>query len=339
MMRSTRPFIRKLAPMLFAVLAVTVFWSCQRQENESAEKKVWKLSMIKYDELRQTRDAEAGFQSGLAAAGLKEGVDYTIVTRNAQGDADAVLSLIDATAADGTDMIISLQTPTLHTAVQRGEGLPLVYMVVANPFVISTVGRNDKEHLPYLTGVYTNTTFTSMLDYIKQVMPNVRRIGTLFAQSELNATFYKSQLIEAASAAGLQLETYGVSYKSSVPQATQSLIDLGIDAICQIEDNMTSATFPSIIKVANENKIPVFSFVDEQAHQGSVIVVAPDYIQGAMTAAGLAARIMRGESPADIPFAKIQKFNHIVNLRAAHEAGLNIPQSILDRADNVLNDI
>jgi ABC-type uncharacterized transport system substrate-binding protein len=338
MMRSTRPVFRKLGVMLAAVLSVTVFWSCQQQPEQSTEKKTWKLSMIKYDELRQTRDAEAGFRSGLDLAGLKEGEDYTIITRNAQGDADAVLSLIDATAADGTDMIISLQTPTLHTAVQRGEGLPLVFMVVANPFVISTVGRNDKDHLPYLTGVYTHTTFTSMMDYIKQVMPSARRIGTLFSQAELNATFYKNELITAASDAGLQLETYGVSYKSSVPQATQSLIDLGIDAICQIEDNLTSATFPSMIKVARENNIPVFSFVDEQAHQGSVLVVAPDYIQGAMTAAELTARIMRGENPGEIPFERIKKFNHIVNLKAAHDAGLNIPQSVLDRADNVLNE-
>ncbi|MDT8322639.1 MAG: ABC transporter substrate-binding protein [Bacteroidota bacterium] len=338
MMCNIGPALRKIGVLLAAVLSVTVLWSCQKQENQGTEKKNWKLSMIKYDELRQTRDAEAGFRSGLDLAGLKEGEDYTIVTRNAQGNADAVLSLIDATAADGTDMIISLQTPTLHTAVQRGEGLPLVFMVVANPFVISDVGRNDKDHLPFLTGVYTNTTFTAMMDYIKQAMPNVRRIGTLFSQSELNATFYKGELIDAASQAGLQLETYGVSYKSSVPQATQSLIDLGIDAICQIEDNLTSATFPSIIKVARENNIPVFSFVDEQAHQGSVIVVAPDYIQGAMTAAELTVRIMRGESPGDIPFARIQKFNHIVNLKAARDAGLDIPQSVIDRADNVLNE-
>jgi ABC-type uncharacterized transport system substrate-binding protein len=324
--------------MLAAVMTVTLLWSCQKQEKTDSEKKTWKLSMIKYDELRQTRDAEAGFRSGLDAAGLTEGEDYTIVMRNAQGDADAVLSLIDATAADGSDMIISLQTPTLHTAVMRGEGLPLVFMVVANPFVISTVGRNDKDHLPYLTGVYTNTTFTAMMEYIKATMPNVRRIGTLHSKSELNATFYKGELLTAAAEAGLQLETMGVDYKTSVPQATQSLINLGVDAICQIEDNMTSATFPSIVKVARENNVPIFSFVDEQAHQGACIVVAPDYIQGARKAAELVTRIMRGEKPGDIPFERIQKFNHIVNLKAAREAGLRIPQSIIDRADIVLKD-
>ncbi|MCB2205303.1 ABC transporter substrate-binding protein [bacterium] len=338
MMRRLAPVARRLGIVAVAALAMTMLWSCQKNEEGDTSKKVWKLSMIKYDELRQTRDAEAGFRSGLELAGLKEGEDYTIVMRNAQGDADAVLSLIDATAADGTDMIVSLQTPTLHTAVQRGEGLPLVFMVVANPFVISTVGRNDNDHLPYLTGVYTNTTFTAMMNYIKQVKPEINRIGTLFTQSELNATFYKSNLITAASDAGLQLETYGVSYKSSVPQATQSLIDLGVDAICQIEDNMTSATFPSIVRVAKENNIPVFSFVNEQAEQGSVIVVAPDYIQGARKAAEFAARIMRGEDPADIPFERIQKFDHIVNLKAAREFGVTVPQSIIDRADKVLDD-
>jgi putative ABC transport system substrate-binding protein len=334
------PALKNIAVYLLVVIATSVLWSCQKEEaSEKVEKKTWKLSMIKYDELRQTRDAEAGFRSGLDAAGLKEGTDYTITTRNAQGESSAVLSMIDASAADGSDMIISLQTPTLHAAVKRGEGLPVVFMVVANPFVISTVGQSDKDHLPFLTGVYTNTTFDAMMQYIKACLPNAKTIGTLFAPPELNATFYKGQLLTAAANAGFKLETYGVSYKSSVPLATQSLIDRGIDAICQIEDNMTSATFASIIRVAQENNKPVFSFVNEQAEQGSVIVVAPDYVQGARTAANLVARIMRGEKPGEIPFARIEKFNHIVNLKAAREAGITIPQDILERADEVIEDV
>ncbi|MBN1447590.1 MAG: ABC transporter substrate-binding protein [Bacteroidetes bacterium] len=325
-------FVPLLASLLFLL-------SCQKQEEvkrEDQEKRTWKLTMIAFEELRQTRDAEKGFREGLAAAGLQEVDDYIIVKRNAQGDNGTVLSMIDATSTDGTDMIISLQTSTLEPAVKRGEGVPIVFMVVANPFVISTVGQSDTDHLPYLTGVYTNTTFESMMHYIRKVLPDARSIGTLFNPDERNAVFYKNGLLEAGANAGLTVETYGVNYKTSVPQATQSLINRGIDAICQIEDNMTSATFSSIMKVARENRVPVFSFVNEQAEQGSIIVVAPDYTQGARMAASYVARIMRGESPEDIPLGRITKFDHIVNLDAAREFGLTIPQDIIDRADIVL---
>jgi putative ABC transport system substrate-binding protein len=129
-----------------------------------------------------------------------------------------------------------------------------------------------------------------------------------------------------------------VNYKSSVPLATQSLIDKGIDAIVQIEDNMTSAVFSSITEVARENGIPVFSFVNEQAKHGSVIVYAPDYVEGARRAGSFAARIMRGEEPVTIPLEQIERFSTIVNMRAAREAGLTIPQDIIDAADVVLDD-
>lgn len=328
---------RQLA-VFFTVAMMTIsFWACQRSgEDGEGQKKRWKLTMIKYEEMRQTQDAEKGFRSGLADAGLREGVDFEIISRNAQGDIPTVLTMLDAVSVDGTDMLISMQTPTLHAAVKRGAGIPLVFMVVANPFVISTVGSDDSTHLPYLTGVYTFTTFDRMLEHIKEAMPGIVRIGTLYATSELNATFYKNQLLTAGAKAGLEVKTVGLISKTSVPQATQELCDMDVDAIVQIEDNLTSATFPTIIKVARENKVPVFSFVNEQAAQGSVMVLSPDYLRGARTAALSAARIMKGEEAIDIPFGRIDKFDLIINVDAAKTAGLSLPAALIAKANEVV---
>ncbi|MBE0643897.1 MAG: ABC transporter substrate-binding protein [Bacteroidetes bacterium] len=337
MLRFTIPSVRQLAVLFASVLMAGVFWACQKSgDGEETQHKRWKLTMIKYEEMRQTEDAEKGFRSGLADAGLREGIDFEIVSRNAQGDIPTVLTMLDAVSVDGTDMLVSLQTPTLHAAVKRGAGIPLVFMVVANPFVISSVGSGDSTHLPYLTGVYTYTTFDRMLRYIKACIPNVHRIGTLHATAELNSTFYKNELLTAGQRAGLEVELVGVQSKASIKQATQELCDMGVDAIVQIEDNLTSATFPTIMKVANENKVPVFSFVNEQAKQGAVMVVAPDYIRGARTAASYAARIIKGQRPLDIPFGRIDKFDLIINMDAANKAGVPIPADIIDQADEVL---
>jgi putative ABC transport system substrate-binding protein len=175
-----------------------------------------------------------------------------------------------------------------------------------------------------------------MLRYIKEMIPGMQRVGTLYATSELNATFYFGQLLTAGAKAGLEVKTVGLISKTSVPQATQELCDMDVDAIVQLEDNLTSATFPTIIKVANENKIPVFSFVNEQARQGSVMVLSPDYLRGARSAAAVAARIMKGEKPINIPFGRISKFDLIINRDAARAAGITIPEYLFARADEVL---
>jgi len=111
---------------------------------------------------------------------------------------------------------------------------------------------------------------------------------------------------------------------------------MDVDAIVQIEDNLTSSTFATIVKVARDNKVPVFSFVNEQARQGAVMVLAPDYLRGARNAAAMAARIMKGDRPIDIPFGRIDKFDLIINLDAAKNAGITVPQHIVARAAAVL---
>lgn len=336
-MKTTRTqFFQHMPTML--VLAMTLFLlSCQGKKEDSTDGgKVWKITMIKYEDLQQTEEAERGFREGLTDAGLKDGYDYTIESRSAQGDIPTVIAMLDAAAADGTNMLVSLQTPTLHSAVQRGVGIPLVFMVVANPFVITNVGKSDSSHLPFLTGVYTNTTFKTMLQHIKACIPNVDKIGTLYSSSELNAMFYRSQLQNAGAAEGLSVETVGVVSKESVGAMTELLISSGIKAICQIEDNLTSAAFPALIKAAAAANIPVFAFVNKQAEQGAVLTLAPDYIVGAKQAARQAAQIIRGESPAKIPFQRITKFDLIANKKAAQAAGLTLPASVLARADRVI---
>jgi putative tryptophan/tyrosine transport system substrate-binding protein len=336
-MRSFPRYIVRHFPVLLAVvLAAVGFSSCKKAEDPEKEHRRWKLTMIKYEEMRQTKDAEAGFRSGLADAGLREGVDYEIVSRNAQGDVPTILTLLDAATVDGTDMLISMQEPTFEPAVRRRSRLPLTFMVVANPFVIPSVGTDDDSHHPLVTGVYTDTPFDLLLRYLKQCLPSLKRIGTLATNADLGATYYKNELMNACVRADLEVEVVGVQYKTSIPLDARKLCESGIDAIVQIEDALTSSTFPSISKIAREHGIPVFSFVNEQATQGSIMVYAPDYVQAGRSTAARAARVIRGESPEIIPFGRIEKFDFIINLDAARAAGFDIHPEVLAKADAVV---
>lgn len=318
-------------------LAIVGLGSCKKADDGERTNKRWKLTMIKYEEMRQTMDAEKGFRSGLADAGLREGIDFEIATRNAQGDVKTVLTLLDAVMVDGTDLLVSMQTPTFESAVRRRTRMPLAFMVVANPFVIPGVGIDDSSHNEQLTGVYTNTQFDTLLAHIKRCLPGVRRIGSLATNFELNATYYKNQLLVAGKRAGLEVELVGVQYRTSIPLDAEKLCQSGIDALVQIEDNLTSATFPTIADIAREHRIPVFSFVNKQIEQGSIMVYAPDYEHAGRRTGLLAAEIIRGESPENLPFGRIEKFDFIINLDAARAAGVTIVPEVLARADKVID--
>jgi putative tryptophan/tyrosine transport system substrate-binding protein len=329
--------LRTLCVLSLASLAVLV--SCGKKgpddQQQARQHKKWKLTIIKYEDLQQTEDTERGLRTGLRDEGLVDGTDFDLYSRSAQGDLPAVRSLIDQVNADNTDLLISLQTPTLHTAIKRISNVPIVFMVVANPFVISSVGENDSMHTANVTGVYTMTTFERMLGYIKTVKPNIKKIGTLFSTSELNATYYKSQLIAAGNNAGIQVESFGVSSRADVSLAAQALCGKGIEAICQIEDNLTSSAFPVISQIAKKYKLPVFSFVGSQIHNGSCMVFAPDYYGASRETAKTIAQILQGKSPGEIPFKRINKFFLYVNLKEAESMQLRIPDSIISQADSV----
>lgn len=330
-------FLRRYPATLAVVpVAVLLFFACTKADEEQEVKKRWKLTMVKYDEMQQTEHAEEGFLSGLREAGLREGVDFEFVRRNAQGEAMTVNSMLDAAAVDGTDMLVTLQTPTLEPSFRRRYKAPVVFMVVANPFVISSVGASDSAHHPQVTGVYTNTPIKTMLRYILQCRPSVKRIGTLVAKEEMNAIFYRHQLMTAARDLDLEVEVVNVQFRTSVPLDAARLCESGIDAIVQIEDNLTSATFPSIVRAAKDYGIPLFSFVDRQADQGSIMVYAPDYRRAGRQTAVQAAHIIRGEKPEDMPFGRIDKFDFIINLDAAREAGFPIPPELVAKADKVI---
>ena len=338
----TTVYNHRLIPLVLVVAAATMFFaSCKKSGGDEGGQagpggRMWNFTIVKFEELQQTEDTERGLRVGLRDVGLVEGKDFEITSMNAHGDVPVLRGLFDKVAAGSTDLLISLQTSTLHTAIKRVDNTPIVFMVVASPFVISTVGVNDSVHLPNVTGVYTNTTFDRMLAYIKECMPKAKRIGTLFSSLEMNATYYKSQLITAAAKHGMTVDAIDVSTKADVAPAVNALCSRTPDAICQIEDNLTSAMFPIIAQTARKYNLPVFSFVNEQARTGSSIVFAPDYYESAKEAAETIAQIMKGTKVAAIPFRRIDKFHLIVNSANAKAVGLTIPPSVLAQADSVI---
>jgi putative ABC transport system substrate-binding protein len=103
-------------------------------------------------------------------------------------------------------------------------------------------------------------------------------------------------------------------------------------------DNLTSASFSSILKVATKAKIPVFGFVESQVTDGAIAAVSRDYVQAGKDAVRLAVRIFRGENPKNIPFEHVSKTNVVINKLAAAKAGISIPAEILEKADKIITE-
>ncbi len=289
----------------------------------------WRLDLIEYLETPNVEMNREGLLDGLAEAGWQRDRDFELRIRNAQGDMSALNLMIDAALSEGSDLLLPSTTPALQAALRRAQGRPAVFSLVANP-VVAGAGRSDTDHLPFVTGAYLPAPHEEGLAALRLCLPGVTRIGTLFAPAEINSVFYKDHLVEVAGKMGLEVEVIGVSSPSEVAEAALALTSRGIQALCQISDNLTGASFASIGQVARRARLPLVGFASGQARHGAFMTVSRDFHDGGMASARLAVRVLNGESPASIPFEKVDTIRYLFNPKVAAESGVSLPASLLE---------
>jgi ABC-type uncharacterized transport system substrate-binding protein len=178
--------------------------------------------------------------------------------------------------------------------------------------------------------------FKEMLALIRATLPAARTLGTLYVPAEVNTVFYKDRLQEETARSGFELITVPANTSSEVSDAALALASRRPDAICQIPGNLTASAFPSIAHAAARARLPVFAFQTSQLRAGASLIVGRDYHDAGRQAGALAARVMRGERPAAMPFQSVTRTRLMVNLEAARRIGLVIPKTIVTQAVEVV---
>jgi len=175
-----------------------------------------------------------------------------------------------------------------------------------------------------------------MMTLFKKLMPSAKRVGTLFNPAESNSVLHEKILTNEAKKFGVELISLPANTSTEVPDAALALAANDIDAIIQIPGNLTAVSFSSIAKAANQARLPVFAFQTNQAYDGASVVLEKDYYDFGKEAAFLAARVMRGENPKDIPFMGLSGIKLVLNLKAAKLTKLKIPESLIADALTVI---
>lgn len=127
-----------------------------------------------------------------------------------------------------------------------------------------------------------------------------------------------------------------VSVSTEIADAALALMSRKIDAVCQVASSVIVPGFPSIVQAAEREKLPIFGFQSSFVQAGAVVVLTKDFWDAGREAGDLVVRVMRGESPAAIPFQPVKKTKLIVNLAAAGRSGLTLPTAVIKRADQVI---
>lgn len=329
--RAFPTFIRLLFCLILFFFLSFMTFSCQ----PSSEKQIYRIGYFQVVDSITANEARRGFFQALQDGGLWPNSSMEIEVRNALGEIPKVQEIAEDFVRKRKDLIVAHSTPCLQAAIMATRKIPIIFMAVANPFLVNA-GRTPEDHLPNVTGVTSTGPVAQTLAFIKKVLPTAKRIGTLWTPSELNSEYYLQLAREAAQELGLEIIAVPVSSSQDVLVSAQILVSKKIDCFFPISDNTINPAFALIARVAEENVIPLFGSFLLAAHAGACAALGLDFFSMGYEAGKLVERIKKGEDPAKIPFIYPQEIKLYLNLLAAKKQGISFPADILKTADEII---
>ena len=168
-----------------------------------------------------------------------------------------------------------------------------------------------------------------------QVVPDAKKIGTIYTSSEKNSEVQVGILEEVAAEKGLTIVKRTISSVNDIQQAAQSLIG-EVDAVWLPTDNNVASAMPQVVSVTDEAGLVTLGGEESQVLAGATLTYGINFYQIGYDAGVMAAQILDGESvPAEMPIQDPSELKLVINTDAVENIGITIPQELLDQAEMV----
>ena len=274
---------------------------------------------------------------GLAARGFVEGRNLVFEVQSGDGRYERLSELAAALKASKVDVIITYGYPAALAAKTSAKDVPIVVLGSGDPVATGLVEGLARPG-GYLTGLTELSTELSAkrLEILKDALPNLRRVAMLWNAADLGMTLRYKAAETAAQVLNINVQPLGVREPNDFDHAFSEMTKSRPDAILMVSDALTGLHRKRVIDFAAANRVPAMYEFPALVREGGLMSYGPN--QGAMgaRAAYFVARILLGARPADIPLEQPTTFEMAINLKTATTLGLNLPPSLVARADEVI---
>ena len=282
-------------------------------------------------------DVVDGLRDGLIRSGLVEGKRFVLSIREAGGDLAAAEQAARDFERQKVDLIYTASTSVSRAAKRATERVPIVFVAGTDPVAMNLVDSIPRPG-GRLTGVHTPVTYVTgkRLELLREIVPNVRRVVTFYNPSNAAAAQFANEARTAAHSLGLEFIERHVSSVEALKTALQAFKVGDADAYFAASDAMLDREVHSVIEMASARKLPTMFYQQRAVVDGGLASYSPDFIEVGRLSATYVRRVLAGTSPADLPVEQMDRLIFVINLKTAKRIGLAIPESILVRADNVI---
>lgn len=278
------------------------------------------------------------FRQELRERGWVEGQNFVIEARFANGKADRLRALVAELIALKVDIIVTTSSATTWVAKDATKTIPIVMAASAD-----AVGEGLVTSLAYPSGNITGMTFLvgpeiagKQLELLKEVAPAASRVAVLTNPTNRAHAAFGKELQIAARSLGAQLQVLEAPNPDQLDTAFAAMTRERAAALLVLTDSMLVGQRRRVADLAARSRLPALYSQREFVDVGGLISYGPSLLDMWRRATTHVDKILRGAKPGDVPVEQPTKFELVINLKTAKLLGLTISQSVLTRADDVI---
>jgi putative ABC transport system substrate-binding protein len=279
----------------------------------------------------------AAFRQGLSETGYVEGRNVVIEYRWAEGHYDRLPVLAADLVSRKVDVISSWGTPSALAAKSATSTIPVIFAGVGD-----AVGAGLVASLARPGGNLTGTSLLApelvpkLIELLSELVPQTRVIALLTNPNTSPEPVIQSLVQEVKHAKELQLPIKSASTEHEIDTAFASLAQLHAGGLVVVPDGFFGTRRDQLVALASRHAVPAIYMWREFSASGGLISYGASTVAASRQSGVYTGRILKGAKPADLPVEQPTKFELVINLRTANTLGLTVPQSLLARADEVI---
>jgi len=278
----------------------------------------------------------AAFSQRLRELGWTEGRNVAIDYRWAQGRSERFGELAAELVRLKVDVIVTWGTATVIAAKQATTKIPIVFAVAADPVgtgLIASLSRPGG-NVTGLSSLHTDSA-SKRFELLREVVPTLHRLAIMDNTGNPGSVLEMREIQETARRLGLDVVPVEIGRAEDIVPALEA-IKGHVDALIVMGDAFLNTHRNRINASALSTRLPTMHGSPDQVAAGGLLFYGPNYLDLFRRTAEYVDKILRGAKPADLPVEQPTRFELVINLKTAKALGLTIPQSLLLRADQVI---